>query len=168
MPQTQVRVVGSGYTTLHYGGDQNPIAFLDSFNDSGQSAIGGTNGRGWEAITPLGSRHAIEIATSRVLGPGTITASIRELWNAPVWAGLKGLAEANNILQVWEALENDPSPVTCHMRIKTPGNRPNRKKVFHNCTITSIDDGEQVQIGTISVAKNIEIVYTHATYGGGA
>lgn len=167
MHQTQVRVVGSGYTTLHYG-NQDPIAFLDSFNDSGQTAIGGPNGRGWEAITPLGERHAIEIATSRVLGPGTITASIRELWNAPVWGGLRGLANANDILDVWEALEADSTAVTCYMRIKTPGGRPNRKKTFFNCTITSIDDGEQVQIGTISVAKNIEIIYTHAEYSSGA
>ena len=161
MPETKVRVVGSGYTTLHYAG--KPIAWLDSFDDSGQQAVGGPSGQGWEAITPLGKRHAVEIATSRVLGPGQLRVGVRELWDQPVWAQLKGLANANHILDVWEALEADPAPVSCQMLIKTPGNRKNRKKVFHNCVITRIDDGETVQIGTISVAKNLNIVYTHIT-----
>lgn len=165
--QTKVRVVGSGYTMLHWKGAA--ISFLDQFTDRGQTPVGngggaGGGGAGWEAIIPLGADHPVEIATSRVLGAGSITASIRELWNEEIWQQLGGLADAANVVDVWRILEQDPQPVTCYMNIKTPGNRPNRRKTYHNCVITQIDTGDVVQIGTLSVSKNIEIAYTHATY----
>lgn len=168
MPQTRVRVVGSGFTTFHYRG--KAIAFLDQFRDSGTQAVGtggAGGGPGWEPITPLGANRPVEIATSRVMGPGTITASIRELWNEPIWQQLSGLKNAHNLVDVWQALARDTNPVSCQMIIKPPGNAgPNRKKVYHNCVVTAINDGETVTIGALSVAKDIEIVYTHATYGG--
>ena len=37
MPQTQVRVVGSGFTTFNYNG--KPIAFCEAIEDSGQRAF---------------------------------------------------------------------------------------------------------------------------------
>ena len=160
MPQTRVRVVGSGFTTFNYRG--KPIAFLDSFRDSGQTALGGSGG--WEAITPLGAKHPVEIATSRVLNPGTITASIRELWNEPVWYQLAGLGGARTIVDVWQRLANDANRVTCQMVIKPPnGAGRNRGKTYHGCVVTAIDDGEEVTIGALSVARNIQIAYTHST-----
>lgn len=165
MPQTKVRVVGSGFTTLTWR--SHDIAWLDSFQDSGAKPVGGQGqGAGWEAITPLAKSHPVEIATSRVLGPGTISASIRELWNAPVWQQLSGLGGASDMLDVWKALANIDEEITCQMVITPPGGKNglvNRKKVYHNCTITDIDDGEMVEIGTLSVSRKIEIVYTHAT-----
>lgn len=162
MPQTRVRVVGSGFTTLQWRG--NPIAFLDSFTDSGARPIGGNGGgAGWEAITPLAANHPVEIATSRVLGPGTITATIRELWDRPVWQQLQGLGGATNMVQVWRAI-SEMEAITCQMVIKPPtGAGQTRRKIFHNCVVTGIDDGESVTIGALSVARTIEIVYTHAT-----
>jgi hypothetical protein len=157
MPQTKVRVVGSGFTTLNYAG--KPIAFLDSFTDSGQSAVGGQGG--FEAITPLGERHPVEIATSRVLNAGTLTATIKELWNQPVWYQL-GLAGKRTIVDVWEALAAQQSSVTCQMIIKPPSGT-SRTKTYHGCVITAIDDGETVTIGALSVNRNITIAYTHST-----
>lgn len=158
MPQTKVRVVGSGFTTFNYRG--KPIAFLDSFTDSGQTAVGGQGGT--EAITPLGSRHPVEIATSRVLAAGTLTATIRELWNQPVWYQLSGLAGRRTITDIWDALARDPSTVTCQMLIKPPRG-PTRGKTYHGCVVTAIDDGENVTIGALSVPRNITIAYTHTT-----
>jgi hypothetical protein len=88
MPQTQVRVVGSGYTTFHYKGA--PIAFCESIEDSGQRAFSDT-GQPYQFIHPLGNTHPIEIATSRVLAGGTLMLTIRELWNQAVWQQLSGL-----------------------------------------------------------------------------
>ena len=168
MPQTKVRVVGSGFTTFQYDGDS--IMFLDSVVDSGQQPIsqGSGGGPGWEPITPLGSKHPKEIATGRVLGPGTLTATIRELWNEDIWASLsKDFANATTIVDVWKILANRPGPVTCKMVIRPPsGAGPNRRKVYHGCVVTSIDTGETVQIGTLSVAKTVQIAYTHVTTGG--
>lgn len=164
MPQSKVRVVGSGYTTFNYNG--KAIAYLDGFTDSGQIGVGGQQGAGWEAVTPLGSKHPIEIVTSRVLGPGTITASIRELWNGPVWQQLAGLGNTANITDVWAALANAQNEVTCQMIIKPPSNAgKTRTKVYHGCVVTGIDDGETVTIGALSVQRNIQIVYTHTTGG---
>lgn len=160
MPQTKVRVVGSGFTTFNYNG--KPIAYLDSFTDSGQTAIGGA---GWEAITPLGSPYPIEIATGRVLAAGTITATIRELWDGPIWQQFQGLESAESIVDVWAALAN-MGEVTCQMIIKPPAsNMKPRTKVYHGCVVTAIDDGEQVTIGALSIARQIQIVYTHTTGG---
>lgn len=159
MPPTRVRVVGSGYTTIEYAG--RPIAFLDSFLDSGQIAFGAAGGS--EGIYTLDANRAVEIAVGRVLAIGTITAAIRELWNQPVWYQLQGLAGRRSITEIWEALRTTASPVTCRLVIRPPGGQPVRGKIFHGCVITGIDDGEEVSIGALSVTKNITIAYTHTT-----
>lgn len=157
MPETRVRVVGSGFTTLQYNG-QN-IAFLDSFQDSGQRAA---QGAGTEAIIPLGARHPVEIVTSRVLGPGTITANITELWNQPVWYQLAGLAGRRTLIDVWEALAESGATVTCRMVINPP-NGPPRGKIYHNAVVTEIPDDENVTIGALSISRRVSIGYTHST-----
>lgn len=168
MPQTQVRVVGSGFTTFNYNGQ--PIAFLDGFTDRGVAPFGrggGTGesggGPGWEAVHPLGSKSPVEIVTGRVLTAGTLALTVRELWNAPVWTQLQGLAGKLDLVSVWEALAAAGGTVTCQMIIRPPGGLPTRGKVYHNCTVVDIDDTETVSIGALSMARNIVIAYTHTT-----
>ncbi len=161
MPQSKVRVVGSGFTTFKYRGQ--PIAFLGSVQDSGQPVL---NGAQAEAIHPIGWRHPKEIVTGRVLDLGTLTLSIRELWNEDVWqqlAGLEGVT-SGDITAVWDALAADPSDVTCEMVIKPPGGLPWRVKIFHNCVITDIDNSDSITVGGLSVARVITVSYTHKTY----
>lgn len=159
MPQTKVRVAGSGFTTFNYRGQ--PIAFLDTIQDSGQSAFGGS---GVEGIIPIGAKHPVEVVTSRVLDFGRLTLSIRELWNEPVWyqlAGLRGVGES--ITDVWQALAADPSAVSCQMIVKPPASNVWRGKTYHNCVVTDIADGETVTVGALSISKTIVIAYTHKT-----
>lgn len=156
MPNTQSRVIGSGFTTLNYRGQA--IAFLARFNDSGQDPLGQPPA---EAVYVIGQKHAVEIATSRVLGIGAITMTIRELWNAPVWEQLSGLEGTSDIIDVYERLAADPTEVTCQMLIKPPGLTVWRGKIYHNCTVTGIDDGETVDIGTLTAARNVVVSYTH-------
>jgi hypothetical protein len=156
VPNTQVRVVGSGFTTFNYRG--NPIAFLDGFQDSGQGPIVNP-----EPITPLNARYPVEIATARVLDMGTLTVTIRELWNAPVWYQLVGLNGLNDIVQVYEALAAEPSDVTAQMIIKPPGAPTWRGKTYHGCIITGIDDTETVTIGALSMPRRLQVAYTHTT-----
>lgn len=165
MPQTQVRVVGSGFTTFNYNGA--PIAFLEEFADRGRTPLGSPSGPsgggpGYEFIHPLGDKYPREIATSRALAGGELVLTIRELWNAPVWQQLRGIANARNIIDVWEALAVAGGTVTCQMIIRPPGNSRVRTKTYFGCTIVNIDDTETVAIGTLSVAKNITVAYTHA------
>lgn len=167
MPATKTRVIGSGYTTIEYNG--KPIAFLQSFTDTGQFSLGPgaapAGGAGAsEAIYVLGQNRAVEIAVGRVLAVGSITASIRELWNEPVWYQLSGLRGRRTITDVWEALRRSPAPVTCRMLIRPPqGAGPIRGKIYHGCVVTGIDDNETVTIGALTVAKDVVIAYTHTT-----
>lgn len=159
--QTQVRVVGSGFTTFNYLGQV--IAFLDGFTDTGQQPI-----RAPEAITPLGDRYPREIATPRVLDLGTLTLTIRELWNAPVWYQLAGLNGLDDIVSVFEALASNPSDVSCSMIITPPaGAGPVRGKTYHGCVITRIDDREVVTLDALSFPRTIDVAYTHTTKLGG-
>lgn len=160
MPEPQVRVVGSAFTTLEYDG--RAIAWLERFSDSGQQPVG----QAWEAIYELGTQnnrrqdHAKEIVTNYTLAPGTLTASIRETWEHEVWQHLKGLAGTNDILDIWEVLRRRRIGVNCKRIIRSP-NGLVRGRVYFNCTVTGIPDGDTVSIGDLSVLKDIQITYTH-------
>jgi hypothetical protein len=162
MPNTQVRVVGSGFTTFDYNGQ--PIAFLEQIEDSGQRAFSDL-GAGYQFIHPLGYRHPVEIATSRVLSGGTLMLTIRELWNAPVWQQLKGLSSSQNIVDIFEVLAENPQYVTCRTTIIPPPGTglPVRGKIYQNCTVVDINDGDTITVGALSVTKGITVAYTHTT-----
>ena len=164
MPQTKVRVVGSGFTTFSY--KNKAIAFCEGVEDSGQRAFSDL-GQPFQFIHPLGATHPVEIATSRVLQGGTLVLTIRELWAAPVWQQLSGLARAQNIVDIFEFLAQDPNYVTCQMIIKPPGTRNTpsawRGKIFHNCQVVDINDGDTVTVGALAVTKGITVAYTHTS-----
>ena len=163
MPNTKVRVVGSSFTTFNYNG--KPIAFCEGVEDSGQRAFSDL-GQPYQFIHPLGSEHPVEIATSRVLAGGTLMLTIRELWNAPVWQQLAGLAQSNNIVDIFKALAADPRYVTCQQIIKPPGTESNpgawRGKTYQNCVIVDINDGDTITVGALAVTKGITVAYTHS------
>lgn len=161
MPQSKVRVVGSGFTTFNYRG--KPIAFLEEVVDSGQPPYT-DGGAPAQAIYSLASNRAEEIITTRVLGTGTLTLTIRELWNQKVWQQLEGLqGVAGEITDIYQALANDPSLVTCQMIQRPPGSSTWRSTEYHNCVITDVDNSEQVTIGAMSMPRRIVIAYTHKT-----
>jgi hypothetical protein len=156
MPQTRSRIVGSGFTSFAYNG--HAIALLDSVTDSGQDPITPAEG-----ITPLGEQHAIEIATSRVLAIGTLTLTIRELWDIPVWQSLFGLEGTANLVDVYNRIAASPIGLTCQMTITPPGSNTWRVKVYQNCVVTYIDTRENITVGALTFPKNITVAYTHTT-----
>lgn len=159
MPNPRSRVVGGQYTTFQYKGQT--IAFLDAVEDSGQRAFSDL-GQPYQFIQPLGEIHPVEIATSRVLQGGTLQVTIRELWSGYVWQQLAGLAGANTIVDIFNFLANDPQSVTCQMIVKPPnGSGPYRGKIYQNCTIVDINDGDSVTLGGMTVTKGLTIAYTH-------
>ena len=162
MPQTRVRVVGSGFTTFSYRG--KPIAFCEGVEDSGQRAFSDL-GQPYQFIHPLGARHPLEIATSRVLQGGTLVLTIRELWNGPVWHQLSGLAGSDNIVEIFEFLARDPNYVTAQTIIKPPGTGSSgwRGKNYHNVVVVDINDGDTITVGALAVTKGITLAYTHTT-----
>jgi hypothetical protein len=162
MPNGQVRVVGSGYTTFNYNG--KPIAFMQQYSDSGTPAIGDQGGAPFAFITPLGATHPVEIANSSVLQGGTLSLTLIELWSGDVWTQLDGLASAASITDVWALLARSPGYVTCQSIITPPGGSfPVRGKTYHNCKVVGIDDGDTVAVGSLIVQKGIVVAYTHST-----
>lgn len=163
MPQSKLRVVGSGFTTLDYDGI--PIAWLESFQDSGQRPIVDP-----QPITPIGDTFPREIVSARALGAGTLGITIRELWNSWAWQQLGSpdptnpsgpLASSYNILDVYQALSASAKALQVTMLIKPPTSQTWRGKAFLGCWITDINDGEQVSIAELSIARNITLMYTH-------
>lgn len=164
-PTTTRRVVGSGFTVLQWNGKD--VAFLERVRDSGQSPIQGT---GPEAIYPLNKRQALEIATPRVLGMGTLTMELRESWTQPAWQELDSIFEnANDLIDVYEAVDNLETPLTAKMVFRLPNTRALdgrgwRMRTYHNLIITSIDDSEDVTVGAMTVSRSITAAYTHKTH----
>lgn len=158
MAQANVRVAGSNYTVFRWRGKS--IAYLEQFADSGVRPIAPI-----DVITPLGETHPIEFATPRATTEGTLTLTIRELWAQPVWQHLFGLAAANNIIDVWETIARDPTVITCQTIIRPPQGNYFRVKTYHNIVVSTIDDGESVSLGTMTIPRNIQCLYTHSTRG---
>ena len=165
--RTQTRVVGSGYTTLTWNGQA--IAWLDTFAEGGQKPIGGTSGPGFDIVQPLGAPTPLEVATSRYLQAGTFSFQIRELWNAPAWTQLQGLAETIsggvpvNIVDIFAAQAASTTPISIHRIIMPPGSTTWRGWVYNNVTITAIGDGEDVQISTMTLDRPIAGLYLSKT-----
>jgi hypothetical protein len=159
MPNTRVRVVGSGFTTFSYRG--KAIMFLEQVDDSGQRAFSDA-GAAYQFIQPLGHRTPIEIATSRVLGGGTLTLTVRELWNTAVWQQLQGLKDTNNIVEIFDELAADPSYVTCQTVIHPPGGGKRRGKSYHNCVVVDISDNDTITVGGLAVTKGIVVAYCYS------
>ena len=163
------RVVGSGFTTLNFNG--KVIARLQGFNDNGQSVAFGP-----ETVYSIGNNYADEVVTSRVMAPGTLVCEIREAWHAPVWKTLlvtAGLAPTtangmNNIVDAYAAIDAMPD-FYAQMVIKNPNKGGGyRGKVFHDLTITDLDDGENVTVGGLSVPRRVTFTYIKATHFTGA
>ena len=154
--QTKTRLVGSGFTSFTYQGQA--IAFLDEIHDSGQQPI-----RQYEAVTPLDAPYPVEFALPRVRAEGTLQLVIRELWNQPVWWALSGLTGTYNVVDVYNAIANDPNPIVATTVIRVPGTNNWRGWTYHNCVVTAIDDREAVQIGTLTFPRNLTLVYAYKT-----
>jgi hypothetical protein len=161
MTATKTRVVGSGFTSLNF--DQQPMAFLESFQDRGQAPVGNGDGPGWEAVHPLDSPWPVEIATADAIGIGVILVTLKELWNEPVWWQLAGLAGTETIIDIFRYVRSRATPITATKIIKPPGSNAWRGLTYHNITIVGVPDGDDVAIGTLTTNRIISLAYTNKT-----
>lgn len=156
MPTSQTRVVGSGFSVLRWQGQR--IAFLENVEDSGQRPHGSV-----EAVQPLDEEYPIEFAVPKAMNFGTLTMSIRELWDRPVWQHLAGLESAQDLLGVWSVMARMPGTITCQTIIKPPQGGYWRVKTYHNVVIAAIQDSESISLGAMTIPRSITCYYTHAT-----
>ena len=114
-----------------------------------------------QAIQPIDESVPLEIVTAMAVGVGTIRCTFYELWNEPVWSMLPGLQNTINLLEVLKA-QVAMGSVTMQKIIKSPTGVM-RSKVFHNVVITDIDEGENVNIGTMTLPKTLTFQYCYST-----
>lgn len=152
MSESKTRVAGSGWTTFTFRNQR--IAWLQTIQDQAPQAVAQA-----VAVQALDDEHPAEIVTARAVGAGTLTLTVYELWNQEVWQTLPGLAGSRSLIEV---LKNQVKlgAISCQKIIKGPNGY--RTKNYYNCTITNVDESENVQIGNMVLPKTITMMYTHS------
>jgi hypothetical protein len=154
MSNSRVRVFGSGFTVMTWQGTR--LAYLRTISDRSPQPVARA-----EDIQPIDEPVPIEVVTAQAVGSGLLTLAFFELWNAPAWQQLPGFEGTNNLLDVLKK-QLSMGEVTCRKIIKNP-NGAYRTRVYQGCVITDVNEGEDVNIGTITLPKSIQIAYTHTT-----
>lgn len=154
MVASKVRLGGSGYTVLSWRG--TTLAYLRNLEDTPPRPVAQI-----EAIQPIDAETPLEIVTPMAVGAGQLRLQFYELWNEPVWARLPGLEGTRNLLEVFKR-QLSLGEITCRKIIKNP-NGAYRVRVYHGIVIADIDEGERVQIETMSLPKTITLQYTHTS-----
>jgi hypothetical protein len=154
MVATATRIGGSGFTTMMWNGSR--LAYLQVMQDTPPTPVATA-----QAVQPIDESVPLEIVTSMAVGVGTLRATFYELWNTPVWSMLPGLEGTSNLLDVLKrqiALGN----ITMQKVIKSPTGAM-RSKVFHKVVITDIDEGENINIGSMTLPKTLTFQYCYST-----
>lgn len=174
-----VRVGGSGFTLLFFQGQ--PIGFAQEVAHQAASPVG----PGAVPIHPLDEPYPVQVITPAAAGMGTITLNLYELYYSKVWerlgaessngltsentAGTGGLfANLNDIVDVFIAqarMKPDDLYVSKLIRPPTLAGETAEPywETFHRCVITDIVDGENINVGTMEVIKQITIAYTRVS-----
>jgi hypothetical protein len=155
MPQSKVRLGGSGLTVFAWGGSGAPLAFLQTIQDTAPTPVAQA-----VPIQSITDPTPVEIVTAQAVGAGTLRLTFYEVWNHSVWQALPGFSKATSLLEVLKTQLSQGS-ITCRKIIKTPTGP--KTKVYHNCVIVDIDDGETINIGTMQISKGLTVMYTSAT-----
>lgn len=163
------RVGGSGFTVFQWQGE--PLAFAQTLSHQSPQPVAAP-----VAIQPLDARYPLNIITPAAIGPGTLQVALYELYNEKVWdrimqiVDLNGKDFYNDLSEVFVRLASiDPKGggIQCSRIVYPPTmyGQVSRKyaDLYHGCKITDIRDDENIQIGTMDIAKVITIQYTHAT-----
>ena len=152
MSESKTRVAGSGFTVMSWRGFR--LAYLQSLQDTPPQPVAGA-----QVVQAIDDTTPREIVTSQAVGAGSLRLVFYELWNGPVWAGLPGLEVTRNLLGVLQT-QLALGDVRCQKLIRSPLSNQTRLRVYHGCVITDVDEGEQVNIGTMTLPKTITLQYT--------
>jgi len=154
MTEPKVRVAGSGFTVLSFQGTR--LAYLREVGDRTPQPVAQA-----EEVQPLDEPVPLEIVTAQAVRGGVLSLQFYELWNTPVWAQLPGFEGTNNLLDVLKR-QITLGAITCRKVIKSPTGVM-RARVYYNCVITDVNEGETVNIGSMTLPKTIQIAYTHTS-----
>jgi hypothetical protein len=154
MAEGKIRVAGSGYTTLLFQGQR--LAYLQVIQDTPPTPVATAI-----AVQPIDEPVPLEIAIPAAVGVGTIRMTFYERWLTPVWATLPGLEGTNNLLEVLKR-QLTMGSVTMQKIIKSPSGIM-RARVYHGVAIVDVDEGENVNVGTMVLPKTLTAQYLYST-----
>lgn len=152
--ESKVRIGGSGYTTMLY---QNMrLAYLQVMQDTPPTPVATA-----QAVQPIDESVPLEIVTAMAVGVGTLRCTFYEIWSEPVWGALPGLGGTSNLLEVLRR-QVTLGTVTMQKVIKSPSGIM-RARVYHNVVVTDIDEGENINIGSMTLPKTLTFQYCYTT-----
>lgn len=152
--ESQTRVGGSGFTTMLFQNQR--LAYLQIMQDTPPTPVASA-----QAVQPIDESVPLEIVTAQAVGVGTLRCTFYELWNSPVWAMLPGLAGTYSLIDVLKA-QISMGTITMQKIIKSPSGIM-RARVYHNVVIVDIDEGENINIGTMTLPKTLTFQYCYTT-----
>lgn len=152
--ESKTRIGGSGFTTMTFRGTR--LAYLQTLQDTPPQPVAGA-----QVVQAIDEAVPQEIVTALAVGAGTLRMTFYELWNEPVWSKLPGLEGTNTLLEVLQR-QVQLGEVRCTKLIKSPSGIY-RVRNYHGCVLTDVDEGEQVNIGTMTLPKTITLQYTKTT-----
>lgn len=174
----RVRVAGSGFTVFHFNG--NALAFCKQVAHTSPSPVAQP-----VPIQPMDSRYPLQIITPAAAGMGTVVLDMYELYGQQVWerlgtrdATLTGATDsatsifdgAIDIVDVFVRQAAAANPIQVIKYINPPQLRAKKlqsyTEEYHNVIVSNIIDGEQIEVGTMDIIKQITLNYTHMTRGG--
>jgi hypothetical protein len=187
--RARVRVGGSAFTIFTFRGQ--PLAFCQQVSHTTPQPVG----PGPVAIQPMDEPAPVQVITAAAAGMGSLTLNMIELYGSKVWdrlgaeVGYKGTntpyvgtsaytTQTSSIfngavditdimIRVAEEAPEDMSVVKYIRPPKLAGDTVSPySEIYHNCVIMNVLDGEQVEIGTMEVIKQITVGYTHMTQPG--
>lgn len=142
------------------------------------------------AIQPMDEPYPVQVVTPAASGMGTLVLRLYELYGQQVWERLGAefgvqsdfergfnsgtdsalLKDAIDLVDIFIRIAEAPDAINVVKYIKPPKLRNKTMKPYteeyHNCVITNAQDGEEVNVGTLEVVKDITVAYTHMTRGG--
>lgn len=148
--------VGGGYTTINFNG--TPLLYVDVLTEVAPQPVASP-----QSIQPMDSPYPIEIAFPAALQYGMLEISLREQWNAEVWAYLPGgaFATASDLLDIFKAQlsgGNLGKDWTVTKIINIPGGGT-RTITYMGIVVTNVMVDETVAIQSMTFNKNIEMMY---------
>jgi hypothetical protein len=181
--KNRVRIAGSGFTVFTW--ENKPVLFARQISHTSPTPVAPTR-----EIHPLDEPYPVELITAQAAGMGQLTLELFELYGAQVWERLAsylggdpaGTASLNrdsvigkgdgpvDIVGIFNAVSNSPNPIRIIKYIKPPQIRGKTMKPYteeyHNCVISQVEDGEQIEVGKLEIVKNVIVNYTYMTRGG--
>lgn len=148
--ESKTRIAGSGFTTMTFRGTR--LAYLQTLQDTPPQPVAAA-----QVVQAIDDPYPQEIVTALAVGAGTLRMTFFELWNEPVWAKLPGLEGTNNLLEVLQQ-QIQLGDVSCRKLIRSPLGTQ-RARLYLGCVLTDIDEGEQVNIGSMTLPKTITMQY---------